>query len=55
MVRQRRYVKSVQTRDYSTSQVDPEIVANMKLLARAYDMRPSAKQLRRSPSSQDSS
>jgi len=39
MVKQRKYVKSTQTRDYNTKQVNPEYVHNMKTLANLYDMR----------------
>jgi len=39
MTKHRKYVKSVQTREYNTKQVNPEYVQNMKVLANLYDMR----------------
>lgn len=39
MTKHRKYVKSVQTREYNTKQVNPEYVQNMKSLANLYDMR----------------
>jgi GNAT superfamily N-acetyltransferase len=39
MVKQRKYIKSTQTREYNTKQVNPEYVHNMKTLANLYDMR----------------
>lgn len=39
MIKQRKYIRGVQKREYSGKQVSPEYITNMKLVANMYDMR----------------
>jgi hypothetical protein len=39
MIKQRKYIRGVQKREYSSKQIAPEYITNMKLIANMYDMR----------------
>ena len=39
MIKQRKYIRGVQKREYSAKQIAPEYITNMKLIANMYDMR----------------
>lgn len=39
MIKQRKYIRGVQKREYSAKQIEPEYITNMKLIANMYDMR----------------
>ena len=39
MIKQRKYIRGVQKREYSVKQIAPEYITNMKLIANMYDMR----------------